>query len=73
MGIIYDSRDRFLLLFQVDEEAFKALEDCIYSGDFDVCEDVPAGDTGSLANPIAAFAVDMAGPARYETEKNAVR
>ena len=60
----------FAPVSQVDEDAFTALEECIASGDFDVCEDVPAGDTGSLANPIAAFAVDMAGPARYETELN---
>lgn len=58
---------------QVDEDAFTTLEECIAFGDFDVCESVPAGDeAGSLANPVAAFAVDMAGPARYEKELNAL-
>ena len=58
------------MLSQVDEEAFKALEECIASGNFDVCEAVPAGnEEGFLANPIAAFAVDMAGPARYGTKQ----
>lgn len=61
------------MLSQVDEEAFKALEECIASGNVDVCEAVPAGnEEGFLANPIAAFAVDMAGPARYEKEENAI-
>lgn len=50
----------------MDEDAFQTLEDCIFSGDFTVCEAVPAGEpTGYLANPVGGVAVDMAGPARY--------
>lgn len=45
--------------------AFEALEECIYSGNFDVCEAVPSGEpSGFLINPIAGVAIDMAGPAR---------
>lgn len=50
----------------VDEDAYQALEDCIFSGDFAACEAVPAGEpTGYLVNPVGGMAVDMAGPARY--------
>ena len=52
------------LLYQVDEEAFEALIECISSGDFDICEQVPAGDDeGFLVNPVAGFAINLAGPA----------
>ena len=51
---------------QVDEDAFQALEGCIYSGEYGACEAVPAGEpTGCLVNPTGGTAVDMAGPARY--------
>lgn len=46
--------------------AFEALEQCIMSGDLDTCEAVPSGEpSGSLYNPIAGFAIDLAGPARW--------
>ena len=49
---------------QVDADDFAALEGCIITGDFGFCEVVPAGDpAGRLVNPIAAFAIDMSGPA----------
>lgn len=48
---------------QVDEVAFAALEECISSGNFEVCEAVPAGDpNGFLVNPLGGIPVDMAGP-----------
>ena len=54
----------YSLAIQVDEEAFEALIECISSGDFDVCEEVPAGDDeGFLVNPVAGFAINLAGPA----------
>ena len=53
---------------QVSADDFADLENCIASGDFKTCEAVPAGETtGRLSNPIAAFAIDMAGPALYES------
>eukprot|EP00752_Nemacystus_decipiens_P010080 g8982.t1 len=53
---------------RVDEGAFQALEDCIYSGEYGVCEAVPAGEpTGCLVNPTGGRAVDMAGPASSST------
>ena len=57
--------------FQVDEDSFAALEDCVCSGDFDTCEAVPAGEnaggpTGFLVNPIAGVSIDMGGPSRYK-------
>lgn len=52
-------------IFQVVPEAFEALVECIAEGDFDKCEQVPAGDeNGFLIQPIGGIAVDMAGPAR---------
>lgn len=49
---------------QVDPDAFAALQDCIYSGNFDTCESVPAGDpNGFLINPLGGISVDMSGPA----------
>ena len=52
--------------FQVDSAAFDALIECIAEGDFDTCEQVPAGDEdGFLVNPLGGIAVDMAGPAGY--------
>lgn len=43
-----------------------ALTECIYEGDFDKCEKVPAGeDGGFLIQPLGGIAIDMAGPARY--------
>ncbi|CAN0483879.1 unnamed protein product, partial [Scytosiphon promiscuus] len=49
---------------QVDTEAFDALTECIAQGDFDTCEEVPAGDEdGFLVNPLGGLAVNMAGPA----------
>ena len=54
----------YSLAIQVDEEAVEALIECISSGDFDVCEEVPAGDDeGFLVNPVAGFAINLAGPA----------
>lgn len=51
-------------MIQVDADAFAALEDCIFSSDFDTCEAVPQGElTGFLANPLGGRPVDMAGPA----------
>ena len=51
---------------QVDNDAFDALIDCISEGDFDTCEQVPAGDEdGFLVNPLGGLATNMAGPARY--------
>ena len=53
--------------FQVDPGAFAALIECISEGDFDTCEQVPAGDDdGFLVNPLGGLATDMAGPARYQ-------
>lgn len=50
----------------MDPAAFDALVDCINAGTIDECEKVPAGDSnGFLANPVAAIATDMAGPAGY--------
>lgn len=52
--------------FQVDPDAFNALVECIAEGNFDTCEQVPAGvENGFLIQPIGGIAVDMAGPARY--------
>ena len=52
--------------FQVDSEAFDALIQCIAEGDFDTCQEVPAGDDdGFLVNPLGGLAVDMAGAAGY--------
>lgn len=52
--------------FQVDSAAFDALTECIAQGDFDTCEQVPAGDEdGFLVNPLGGLAFDMAGPAGY--------
>lgn len=49
----------------MDETAFQALVDCIYVGDYDTCEAVPAGEsTGVLVDPVGANAFDMAGPVR---------
>lgn len=54
-----------LFTWQVDEEAFEALQECIFSGDSDSCEAVPAGEsTGFLINPTGGVAIPMAGPAR---------
>lgn len=51
-------------MIQVDPDAFEALQDCIYDGDFNTCEAVPAGDSnGYLINPLGGRPVDMAGPA----------
>ena len=57
----------FLLdTLQVDSDAFDALIECISEGDFDTCEQVPAGDEdGFLVNPLGGLATSMAGPARY--------
>ena len=53
-------------ILQVDSTAFDALIECISEGDFDTCEQVPAGDEdGFLVNPLGGIAVDMAGPAGY--------
>lgn len=50
----------------MDPDAFDALVECIAEGDFDKCEQVPAGNDDSfLIQPIGGIAVDMAGPARY--------
>ncbi|CAN0414811.1 unnamed protein product, partial [Scytosiphon promiscuus] len=50
-------------LGQVDPAAFDLLVECIAEGDFDKCEEVPAGDgAGFLIQPIGGLAVDMAGP-----------
>ena len=62
---------------QVDEEALAALDYCILSGDFDICEAVPAGEnagfpTGSLVNPLAGVSIDMAGPSRYKRNRASV-
>ena len=55
-------------LFQVDPAAFDLLVECIAEGDFDKCEEVPAGDgAGFLIQPIGGLAVDMAGPTRYHS------
>ena len=52
--------------FQVDSDAFDALIECIAEGDFDTCQEVPAGDDdGFLVNPLGGLAVDMAGAAGY--------
>ena len=52
--------------FQVDTEAFDALIECVAEGDFDTCEQVPAGDDdGFLVNPLGGIAVDMAGASGY--------
>lgn len=52
-------------LSQVDEEAYGALEECIFSGDFNVCETVPAGGaSGYLVNPLGGLVVTMSGAAR---------
>ena len=62
------SLTRLLLpvMLQVDSDAFDALIDCISEGDFDTCEQVPAGDEdGFLVNPLGGLAINMAGPARY--------
>eukprot|EP00903_Cladosiphon_okamuranus_P011260 g10618.t1 len=49
---------------RVDEDAFRSLEDCIYSGEYGACETVPAGaSTGCLVNPTGGRAIDMTGPA----------
>lgn len=53
----------------MDEDAFKALEDCVYSGEYGACEAVPAGEpAGCLVNPTGGRAVDMAGPARWDVQ-----
>lgn len=52
------------IIFQVDEDAFEALTECIAANTLEACEAVPAGEGATLANPIAATAIDMAGPAR---------
>ena len=55
-----------LAIFQVDSEAFDALIECVAEGDFDTCEQVPAGDDdGFLVNPLGGIAVDMAGASGY--------
>ena len=47
--------------------AFDALIECIAEGDFDTCQEVPAGnDDGFLVNPLGGLAVDMAGAAGYD-------
>ncbi|CAM9505578.1 unnamed protein product, partial [Laminaria digitata] len=49
---------------QVDPDAFDALLECVAEGDFDKCEQVPAGDeSGFLIQPIGGNAVDFTGPA----------
>ncbi|CAM9161286.1 unnamed protein product [Laminaria digitata] len=49
---------------QVDPDAFEALLECVAEGDFDKCEQVPAGDeSGFLIQPIGGNAVDFTGPA----------
>ena len=54
---------------QVDPLAFDALEECIAKGGYALCEDVPSGDAnGFLIQPLGGIAVDMAGPARYDSE-----
>lgn len=51
-------------MIQVDPDAFVALQDCVFSGDFEICEGVPAGDpNGFLINPLGGHPVDMSGPA----------
>lgn len=53
-----------LSMIQVDPDAFTALQDCVFSGDFETCEGVPAGDpNGFLINPLGGHPVDMSGPA----------
>ena len=50
----------------MDSDAFDALIECVSEGDFDTCENVPAGDEdGFLVNPLGGLATNMAGPARY--------
>lgn len=48
---------------QVDVAAFADLQECIFSGSFTVCEDVPPGAPGAqLINPLGPIPIDMAGP-----------
>ena len=50
----------------MDTEAFDALIECVAEGDFETCEQVPAGDDdGFLVNPLGGIAVDMAGASGY--------
>lgn len=52
-------------LSKVDEAAFEALQACTFSGDFDICEAVPAGHPdGYLVNPLGGVAASMTGPSR---------
>lgn len=52
-------------MIQVDPDAYAALEDCAFSGDFDTCEAIPAGGSNAfLINPLGGKPVDMSGPAR---------
>ena len=55
---------------QVDPTAFDALVECVASADFDICEQVPAGGTENLENPLGGIATDMAGPARYHDTRS---
>ena len=53
-------------IFPMDSEAFDALIECVAEGDFDTCEQVPAGDNdGFLVNPLGGIAIDMAGASGY--------